>query len=252
MKFLNRLHILWLLLILMGFASLSACKKDSTAIVDIPADAQKKTLIDYLLNYEGMYMVKYKVFYNEQYQVREIYRGEQFAADLQMQLFARMYYSEQKTTPAQQLPDSVVFYNTKGKVSEVVRTDFRPLPSRESGKNYLWPDRHNKVMDVPGIAALMAIAGKKVNWGGDGHLGSGATIDTYGSFSMVNSPSLSDVYTEYYEETGYDFETKTWKKMTRSRVYMLRFQEEGFPTDVIFTNNLNPAVPYLKIAYKRQ
>lgn len=252
MKFSNKLHILWLLLIVMGFASLSACKKSSTAIVDIPADAQKKTLIDYLLNYEGMYMVKYKVFYDEQYQVREIYRGEQFAADLQMQLFARMYYPEQKVAPQLQMPDSVVFYNTKGKVSEVVKTGFTTLPLRESGKDYLWPNRHNKIMDVPGIAALMAVAGKKVNWGGDGHLGSGSTIDTYDAFSMVNSSSLSDVYTEYYEETGYDFESKTWKKMTRSRVYMIRFQEEGFPTDVIFTDKINPAVPYLKIAYKRQ
>lgn len=217
----------------------AACHKESvTEWSGTPTNT--RTVIDYALDYEGMYQIKYKVLYNRHLQVETLLRGEKFADISQLQLIAKFYYKE----PASTLPDSVEVFNVKGKKAGAINKDFNKIAPWSSSGNYTYPERRNDLLNTPGAAALLAIAGKDVDWGGTGHLGGSGSIKILDHLKMLNLPSLKDTITgkEYY----------SWTKEWFYRGYEIRFNSIGLPVQVMYTDNLNPAVLNAEVAYKQQ
>lgn len=237
MKILTAVPKLLSALLLLGVV---ACQK--TPLTEINQGQAKKLVLDYMLHAESMYMMKYRMQYNEHYQIIAIYRGEEFATDQQMQLLGKAIYS----LPQQEIPDSVVWYNTKGyEAGSSSAADLVSIPGYTNQQNYIWPQRFNAFFDVKGSRFMMALTNQKVAWAGQGHLGSESEIQVFSYLKMINRSTLADSIqiAVRYKSDGTD---------RKFNDYKITYNDLGLPSAVYYVDKLNPLSPRLKFSYNYQ
>lgn len=218
-----------------------ACQKES--VVKMETKKNKKTVLDHVLDLENMYLIKYHFQYNEHYQVTHIFRGERYAASNQLQLIAEAFY---KKNNKQELPDSLVTYNSKGFTVGVIRTDqFRKLAATPNTNQYIWPERPNKLLSTPGGKLALAIAGIKVNWSGAGHLGSGAEVQIMNNLSYINRTSLKDSLQS-------PIKNKTDGTDRKFDDYLIQYNKMGYPVDLSFYDEINAGFESAKLSYREE
>ncbi|MCW3467327.1 hypothetical protein [Chitinophaga nivalis] len=213
---------------------MTACKKNNGDEV-MPAAVVPKTVVDYVLCNEGMYLVKYKPVYNRYYQVISLLRGEQFAPESQLQPVATFYYSDQRE---ESIPDSVQVYNVRRKVAGVIKGDYNVVVHTKKDTTYNYPERRNRFLETTGGRTLMLIANKEVDWGGSGHLGGNNSIKLMSYLPYFNKPTLQDMITgktDYGNVTG----------------LQLQFTAAGYPIRVDYTDNYNAAYTHMIVAYRQ-
>lgn len=219
----------------------SSCQKDSVS--DFGEIKTKKTVVDYILNLEGLYLIKYNFQYNEKYQVTKVYRGERFANLNQLQLILESHYNANNNN---NLPDSISTYNTKGfKVGVLKPDDYNKVVSISKNQSYKWPERENKLLAVPGGEFALAISSKKVAWSGAGHLGSGSQVEIMHNLNMLNRHSLKDSLQVPvpYKTDGTD------RKFDDFRIL---YNNSGYPIDLAFFDAINANFEKLKINYREE
>lgn len=218
--------------------SLSACQKDSE--VNIKHIKQKQTVVDYILDLENLYMIKYSFQYNDQYQVTKIYRGERHANISQLQLIAEAHYDSNNKS---NLPDSLSTYNTRGfKVGVILAKDYNSV-AKANNKQYQWPERNNKLLTVPGGELALAIAGKKIGWSGSGHMGSGSTIEIMDHLKFLNRSSLKD-------SIQIPVSSKTDGTNRKFDDFHVKYNKLGFPIDMAMYDAVNADFEQVKINYR--
>lgn len=219
----------------------ASCQKNGTSDIDLKS--QKRTVIDYVLDHETMYLVKYKFQYNNKYQVTKVFRGERYAEDFQLQLIAENHYDPKNST---EFPDSVSTYNTKGfKSGVILAKDFTPVVKEEQGATYIWPTRSNKLLTVAGGKYALAVAGKQVDWAGSGHMGSGSTINMMHFLKYLNRPNLRDSIQLYVKH-------KTDGTKRNFDDFRIKFNPSGYPIDMGFYDAINADYEQLKINYREE
>lgn len=222
-------------------SGLFSCQKQSEATFLV--NDQKRTVIDHVLDLEGMYMIKYQFQYNEHYQVSKIFRGERFSQKHQMQLIALAHYDEKNKS---QLPDSISTYNTRGFKTGVIHSkSYNKIAKLSSQAELHWPERTNRLLLVPGGQLALAIASKKIDWSGAGHLGSGSTIQIMDHLKHLNRPTLKDsirIYVEY----------KTDGSKGNFDDFQILFDASGNPIDMGFYDLINANFEQVKVNYRQE
>jgi len=240
MKYNNIKHGFYLYLVLLS-GGMSSCTKSSEVYLE--NSNQRQRVIDYVLDFESMYLMQYRLRYNSDYQVLDVYRGEQHADQNQLQLIATARYSEGNKTP---LPDSVLVFNTNGfQVGVIYPDQFNKLAVQEESYTYRWPERPNHLLSIPGGAFVLALAGAKVNWSGAGHLGSGDDIAMMDNFRMLNRAVLKDSINipVRYKTDGTD-------RLVND--YFIEFDKIGYPKKIEFFDLLNAGTVVLQVNYREE
>lgn len=236
----NVQQIAFLTFILLQLGMVS-CQKESEA--EYQTVKKKQTVIDYVLDLENLYMIKYRFEYNNQYQVTRIYRGERQANASQLQLIAVAHYDQANQS---NLPDSLSTYNTRGyKVGVIQAKDFNSIAKPIPNQIYDWPTRENKLLTVPGGELAFAIAGKKIGWSGAGHMGSGNTIDIMDHLKLLNRSNLKDSI-----QLAVTSKTDGTKRMFDD--FHILYNNLGFPIDMSMYDRLNAGFEQLKINYREE
>lgn len=218
-----------------------SCTKESQSIIG--NDRAKKTVVDYILDRENLYLIQYRFQYNEYYQVTHIYRGERFADPTQLQIVAEAFYS---SSDPDQLPDSLVAYNTKGfKAGTIYPSNFNNVADVNLTTDYVWPERRNKLLTTPGGRLALAISGSEIDWAGDGHLGSGNEIKILDNVAFINRSSIKDSVQRHvdYSTDGSDIAIDN---------YLIQYNKFGYPIDISFYDLYNAGFETAKINYREE
>ena len=219
----------------------ASCNKDSLSIVE--NSKAKRTVVDYVLDLESLYLIKYQFQYNDSNQVTNIYRGERFANTSQLQLIAKAFYS---TADPDKLPDSLVTYNTKGfRAGVIYANSYNKVAVVNSERAYVWPERINKLLLTPGGRLALAISGAKINWAGDGHLGSAGEIKIMDNLLMINRGSLKD-------SIQIPVPYKTDGSNRKVNDFMIKYNKFGYPIDISFYDLNNAGFERAKINYREE
>lgn len=190
-----------------------------------------------------MYLIKYVFRYNEHLQVTQVYRGERYAAFNQMQLITEAFYREGNLT---EYPDSIISYNTKGfKVGLIKPNQYQKVASTDQTALYRWPERENKLLTTPGGPFALAIAGSKINWSGDGHLGSASDIEIMKNIKLANRTSLADSI-----QVPVQYKSDGSERLVDD--YLILYDKMGYPTSISFFDRLNADRMKAEIHYREE
>lgn len=193
----------------------SACQKESEITSDF--GDSKRTVVDYVWQLE-FYITKYRMQYNEHYQVTDIYRGDEFSTDAQMKRIARLYYADHTSD----LPDSVVTYDLNGfRVGIISPSAFNTVAEVDTTTEYHIPQRQNKLLTTPGGAVAFALAGSPVLWGDEG-THSGPQVFLLNDTRYLNRTALQDTIKVSAPDGLYN----------GFHVYLFTFDQMGYPTEV--------------------